>query len=217
MGFKVENLKMIYDINSENPTIALNGINLELNDTGFIGIIGPSGSGKSSLLYGMATLRNITSGNIYYNDTNLTLFKESEKATLRKRDFGFIFQKHLLIEYLTVIENVLVPINDNSKECIDKALELLRKLGIDNLANKRPHQLSGGQRQRVAIARALINDPKVIFGDELTAALDHKSAEIVMDLLSEYKDKSLIVVVTHDKSILKNADRIIEIWDGGIK
>ena len=109
-----------------------------------------------------------------------------------------------------------MPINSSKKEDKEKALNLLKRLEIDNLANKKPSKLSGGQRQRVAIARALINNPKVIFCDELTAALDHKSAEKVMDLLNEYKENSLIVVVTHDRSILKNADRIINVWDGEV-
>lgn len=117
---------------------------------------------------------------------------------------------------MTVMENVLTPINSDSKEDKVKALNILEKLKIGHLANKKPFQLSGGQRQRVAIARALINDPKVIFADELTAALDYESAKEVMDFLDEYKKNTLIIVVTHDPSILENADDIINIRDGAI-
>lgn len=217
MGYKIENLKVIYDIDKESPTIALNNINIDIESTGFIGIMGPSGSGKSSLLYAMAGLRKATSGNIYYNKDNICVMDKSSLAKLRKKEFGFIFQRHFLIDYMTVLENVLVPLNDDSKESREKAMDILSKLGIDNLANKKPTKLSGGQRQRVAIARGLINDPKVVFGDELTAALDHSSAEKVMDLLNSYKENMLIVIVTHDKSILKHADRIVNIWDGEIR
>lgn len=216
MSLRLQNVNIIYDIDKDVPTIAVNNVSLNLNESGFVGIMGPSGSGKSSLLYTMAGLKAPTSGSVYYNNKNLTLLGENELANLRKREFGFIFQRHYLIDYMTVLENVLVPINSCKKEDKDKALKLLKKLDMDHLANKRINKISGGQRQRVAIARALINDPKIIFADELTSALDHKSASKVMDLLCEYKDKSLIIVVTHDKSILKNADEIINIWDGEV-
>jgi putative ABC transport system ATP-binding protein len=216
MLFKIENLNLIYDIGKDVQTYALRDINLSLGENRLIGIMGPSGSGKSSLLYALAGLKIPTSGTITYGGR---LFKEmsvSESTELRRRDFGFIFQRHFLIDYMTVIDNVLTPVNDNSPKYIEKALSLLDKLGVKHLAYKKPHQLSGGQRQKVAIARALINDPKVIFGDEITAALDHSSASDVMKLLNEYKHNTLIIIVTHDASILEDADDVINIWDGSI-
>ncbi|MBZ9607044.1 ABC transporter ATP-binding protein [Clostridium estertheticum] len=216
MLFKVENLNLIYDIGKEVQTYALRNINLSLEENRLIGIMGPSGSGKSSLLYSLAGLKIPSSGIISYNNMKFNELSISRSTELRRKDFGFIFQRHFLIDYMSVIDNVLTPINDNSTRAKEKALGLLKKLGIEHLANKKPHQLSGGQRQKAAIARALINDPKVIFGDEITASLDHSSAREVMKLLDAYKNNALVIVVTHDASILENADDIINIWDGAV-
>lgn len=216
MLFKVENLNLIYDIGKEDQTYALRNINLSLEGKRLIGIMGPSGSGKSSLLYTLAGLKIPSSGTISYMDMKFKELSVSKNAQLRRANFGFVFQRHFLIDYMSVIDNVLTPINDNSTKAKEKAFGLLEKLGIKHLANKKPHQLSGGQRQKAAIARALINDPKVIFCDEITASLDHSSARDVMKLLDEYKNNALVIVVTHDASILGNADDIINIWDGQI-
>ena len=213
---KIDNLNLVYDIGKEVQTYALRNINLTLQGSRMIGIMGPSGSGKSSLLYVMSGLKVPTSGTVTYNNIEFSKISATKAAEIRLKKFGFIFQRHFLIDYMTVMENVLTPINSDRKEDKIKALNLLEKLKIGHLANKRPFQLSGGQRQRVAIARALINDPEVIFADELTAALDHQSAKEVMDFLDEYKKKALIIVVTHDPSILENADDIINIRDGAI-
>lgn len=214
--FKIHDANLVYDIGKEVQTYALKNINLTLSGNRMVGIMGPSGSGKSSLLYIMAGLKLPTSGKITYNDKNLGALAPKKAAELRLKEFGFIFQRHFLIDYMTVLENVLTPINSDSNANKVKALGLLDRLKIGHLANKRIFQLSGGQRQRVAIARALINDPKVIFADELTAALDHESAREVMAFLEEFKKKALIIVVTHDPSILENADDIINIRDGSI-
>lgn len=212
--FKIENVNLVYDIGKEVQTYALRNIDLALPDNGMLGIMGPSGSGKSSLLYVMAGLKVPTSGKVKYNNIDYSNLSPKQAADLRLSEFGFIFQRHFLIDYMTVLENVLTPINSDSKEDKAKAVKLLERLKIGHLVNKRPFQLSGGQRQRVAIARALINGPKVIFADELTAALDHESAKEVMEFLNEYKRESLIIVVTHDPSILEKADDIINIRDG---
>lgn len=178
--------------------------------------MGPSGSGKSSLLYALATLKEITSGSITYHGQEMTQFDAEKRAALRKQDFGFIFQRHFLIDYLTVLQNVLTPVNCTDCAWVERSYDLLKRLGIDHLAHKKPHELSVGQRQRVAIARALVSDPKVIFGDEITASLDHDSAADVMSLLHEYKKDRLVIIVTHDPTILEDADEIIHIWDGSI-
>jgi len=200
----------------EGGTTALQDIILSLDGKGLIGIQGPSGSGKSSLLYIMAGLKYPTSGNVFYGDTDLTTLSMSDLATLRRKDFGFIFQQHFLINYLTILENALVPLNINNKIVKKKAMGFLERLGIAEYAHKYPYQLSGGQRQRAAIVRALMNEPKVIFGDEPTAALDHESACEVMNLLTEYTNNTMVVIVTHDESLLKNADKLISITDGKI-
>ncbi len=212
--FELEDVNLVYDLGKEDVTYALRNINLKLDNKGLVGIIGPSGSGKSSMLYIMAGLKSSTSGKISYDGNTLNKMSIDAKARLRLSDFGFIFQRGFLIEYLTVLDNVLVPLNDKSLELKNKALDLFDKLGIAKLKNKKPYQLSGGQRQRVAIARALISDPKVVFADEPTAALDHKSAAEVMKVLSDYGKEKLVIVVTHDTSILKDASRVISIWDG---
>jgi putative ABC transport system ATP-binding protein len=216
MKYQLKNVNMIYDMKKDAQTVALKDVNLSLEGNRLIGILGPSGSGKSSLLYSMAGLRQPTSGRILYNNSDFTGMNSSALAALRRREFGFIFQHHFLINYMTVMENILVPLNLNTKPTRNKAMVMLERLNIGQLANKRPYQLSGGQRQRVAIVRALINNPKVIFGDEPTAALDHKSAREVMTLLEEYTKKAMVVIVTHDESILKNSGMIIRIWDGTI-
>lgn len=217
MVFKIENLNMVYDMEKEAQTYALKNINLNIDNNKMIGIMGPSGSGKSSLLYAMAGLKEPTSGKIIYNDYTMNDISRGKLAELRKKEFGFIFQRHFLIDYMTALENILTPINSDSSLHKEKAMDLMKKLGVEALANKKPSKLSGGQRQKIAIARALINDPKVIFGDELTAALDHSSADNVMNILNEYKNNALVIIVTHDKSILKNADSIINIWDGEVE
>jgi len=216
MKYQLENVNMIYDMKKDAQTFALKDVNLSIEGNRLIGILGPSGSGKSSLLYSMAGLRQPTSGQVLYNNIDFTGLNSSVLAALRRREFGFVFQRHFLINYMTVMENILVPLNLNTKSTRNKAMTMLERLGIGHLANKRPYQLSGGERQRAAIVRALINDPKVIFGDEPTAALDHKSAREVMNLLEEYTKSAMVIIVTHDESILKNAGTVIRIWDGTI-
>jgi putative ABC transport system ATP-binding protein len=216
MEFNIEKLNLIYDMDKAAQTIGLRDVNLALSGNRLVGILGPSGSGKSSLLYCMAGLRRQTSGNVSFEGHSYKDMSTAKLAALRRSDFGFVFQRHFLVEYMTILDNVLTPVNASSKKMRDKALNLLGRLGIEELANKKPHQLSGGQRQKAAIARALINEPKVIFGDEPTASLDHASAREVMKLLDEYKQNAMVLIVTHDESILDNADTIIRIWDGAI-
>jgi len=216
MIFKMENVNLVYDIGKETQTYALKDINLSLDGNRFIGIMGPSGSGKSSLLYAMAGFKIPTSGKVSYREIDYSKISPSKNAEMRTKDFGFIFQRHFLIDYMTVLENTLVPINDDSKEAKMKAISILDKLGLAHLTSKKPYQLSGGQRQRVAIARALIGDPKVIFADEPTAALDHSGAIEVMKFLENYKKDKMIIVVTHDPCILKNANYVINMLDGAI-
>lgn len=216
MIFKMESVNLVYDIGKEAQTYALKDINLSLDGNRFIGIMGPSGSGKSSLLYSMAGFKIPTAGKVYYEEIDYNKISPSEGAEIRRKNFGFIFQRHFLIDYMTVLENVLVPINDDSREAKIKAISILDKLGLAHLTSKRPYQLSGGQRQKVAIARALIGDPKVIFADEPTAALDHSSALEVMKFLEDYRKDKMIIVVTHDPCILQNANHVINMLDGAI-
>lgn len=215
--FDVKNITMIYDVDKENKMYALGGFDLSLPDKGLIGFIGPSGSGKSTLMYCLSTLKKPTAGEIVYNGRNLVHLKETEREHLRREEFGFVFQRHFLVPYMTAVDNVVVAAADNRRENRDRARQILRSLGLkDRELDKRPSRLSGGQRQRVAIGRAMINEPRVLFADEPTAALDHETAFSVMGVLREYAMEHLVLVITHDITILKDADHVIEIWDGMI-
>jgi len=213
--FQVKDLSMIYDMNTDSMTYALKEVSLTLPDKGLIGIIGPSGSGKSTLMYCLSTLKEPTEGSILYNGTELTAVTGSERERLRRNEFGFVFQKHYLVPYMSAIDNVMVAGVGLGAEIKEKASVLLTELGLSGKEfAKKPARLSGGQCQRAAIARAMINDPKVVFADEPTASLDHENAFNVMKMLKKYSDERLVLVITHDKSILGDADRVIEIWDG---
>lgn len=213
--FQIKNLSMIYDINSDDKMYALNGFDLSLPDTGLVGVIGPSGSGKSTLMYCMSTLKTPTEGSIIYNGQEITGLSNRQREKLRRNEFGFVFQKHYLVPYMTAMDNVIVAGKNNDKELKVKAAEYLLALGLkEREFIKRPSKLSGGQCQRVAIARSMINNPRVIFADEPTASLDHENAFNVMRIFKKYSGDRLVIVVTHDRTILTDADIIVEMWDG---
>jgi len=215
--FEIKNITMIYDMEKTEKVYALGGFDLNLPDKGLIGIIGPSGSGKSTLMYCLSTLKSPTDGSILYNGKELTKLKNSERENIRRNEFGFVFQRHFLVPYMSAVDNVTVAAATKGAEVIEQAKKLLSGFGLaEKEFNKRPAKLSGGQRQRAAIARAMINNPKVLFADEPTAALDHENAFAVMKILKEYSKDNLVLVITHDRSILSDADSIIEMWDGKI-
>lgn len=213
--FRIENVSMIYDVDSEDKMYALNGFSLELPDQGLVGIVGPSGSGKSTLMYVMSTLKSPTEGSIFYNDKDILQLSNSEREQMRRREFGFVFQKHYLVPYMNALDNVIVAATGEKKKVEQEARKYLEGLGLkEREFGKRPAKLSGGQCQRVAIARAMINNPRVVFADEPTASLDHENAFNVMRILKKYAEDKLVIVVTHDRSVLKDADLIVEMWDG---
>ena len=215
--FEVKNMSMIYDMDTDEKMYALNGVDLKLPDHGLVGIIGPSGSGKSTLMYCLSTLKRPTEGEITYNGKNLITLSNREREILRRQEFGFVFQKHYLVPYLSARDNVMVAALHNDDQIRAKAEEFLRSLGLkEREFGKKPSRLSGGQCQRVAIARAMINDPRVIFADEPTASLDHENAFHVMRILKDYSKERLVLVVTHDRSILSDVDLLVEMWDGTI-
>lgn len=215
--FDIKNITMIYDMEKTEKIYALGGFNLTLPDTGLIGLIGPSGSGKSTLMYCLSTLKKPTDGEIIYNGKNLTKLKDGERENLRRKEFGFVFQRHFLVPYMSALDNVTVAAAEGGRAVTGRAKELLYRFGLgEREFGKRPAKLSGGQRQRTAIARAMINEPRVLFADEPTAALDHENAFAVMDILSNYAKKNLVLIITHDRSILGAADGVIEMWDGKI-
>lgn len=196
---------------------AVRDISLEIPSQGFYGVMGPSGSGKSSLLYLLSGLKYPTTGRVLYLGTDIYKLSEKERVRLRREKFGFVFQYPYLINYLTVLENLLIaalPADSNSKE---RAEALLEKLHILHLAYSYPTHLSGGERQRLAVARAMMQEPKVLFADEPTAALDHTNGRAVMDLLVSYRDRGSVIVVTHDPFMLEGADRIFHLLDGRLE
>jgi putative ABC transport system ATP-binding protein len=163
---------------------------------------GPSGCGKSSLLYALSLLREASDGIIKYN--NEVVKSKRSKEDIRYNDFGFVFQQHYLISYLSVIENVCLRSNTKKED----AMRLLERVGMSKLLDKKIYQLSGGQKQRVAIARALVNNPTIIFADEPTASLDKDNAVQIYNLLQEVSKGKLLIMATHDKSLLKGKEKV---------
>ena len=200
--------------------MVLKGVDLQIQSSEFVSIVGQSGSGKSTLLYILSTLDSDFSGELLFNGQNIEQLSPNQIASLRNRDIGFVFQFHYLLPEFTVLENVSMPAYRLRKYREDvihqRAMERLDLLGLANQAHKKANQLSGGQQQRVAIARALINDPKVIFGDEPTGNLDSKNAELVFEIFRELvrKHHQTIVMVTHDSHLSARTDRTIILKDG---
>jgi len=200
----------------------VNGIDLSVNKGEFLAITGPSGSGKSSLLYLLGLLDAPTEGDVIICGQPTAKLTESERADIRLTRCGFVFQFHFLLPEFTSLQNVMLPMRAagkmSEKEMQERGLELLASLGLKNHAHKRPGQLSGGQRQRVAIARALSNSPEIIVADEPTGALDTSSTEQVFGILREIADQGrTVVVVTHDPALAARADRRAHIVDGRIQ
>ena len=208
---ELNGISLVYDDHGRQ-VFACRDIDLRVEDGEFLGILGPSGSGKSSLLYLMSGLKTPTSGEVVYQGQSMNRLGDADRANFRLRDFGFVFQHPFLIGYLSALENVMLAIPEEGHQ--EESLELLLKLGLQDHLHRLPHELSGGQRQRVCVARALLGRPKVVFADEPTAALDHKTGIGVMELLNENRGDGALVVVTHDPSMLAGADRVIEINDG---
>ncbi len=212
---EANNLSLIYR-NGEGATYAVNDVSVTINGGEFLGIVGPSGSGKSSLLYLLSGLKPASTGRISFDGHSYDELRNGKLIALRRERFGFIFQQHFLINYLTVLENIMVAAPVRDPGAWARAKELLAELGLDKMQNRHPWQLSIGQRQRVAIARALINNPAVVFADEPTASLDHATGYQVVDLLAHYRGHGSIVFVTHDPEMLSKADRVIRMRDGQV-
>ena len=215
---RVESLKKYYG-KEPNITKALNGISFQVVKGEFLGIMGSSGSGKTTLLNCLATIIKPTDGSIQMQEKDLGQLKGSQLADYRGKEIGYLFQNFELLDNLTAKENILLPLSLHKVDANESKvrLELLSQyLDISELLDKFPSQLSGGQRQRVAAARALILDPKIIFADEPTGALDSKNATILMQKLSEMNqvEETTILMVTHDSVAASFCNRILFIQDG---
>ena len=200
--------------------VALDNINLNIRSGEFLAIVGPSGSGKSTLLNMIGLLDTPTSGQITLKGTDVTKVSPNERARLRNKELGFVFQYHHLIpELFTALENVMMPLliaGEDKTVARDRAKALLDDVGLGDRLDNRPNQLSGGQNQRVAVARALVNRPSVVIGDELTGNLDTKSSNRIYELLRELNRKTnqTFILVTHDIVMAEKTDRILRIVDG---
>ena len=216
---RTENLTRIFRT-EEIETIALNGVNINVEDGEFVAIMGPSGCGKSTLLNILGLLDSPTEGKYWLNNEEVGHLKERERTAYRKGRIGFVFQNFNLIDELTVEENVdlqLKYLGVGKAERKERVLEILRKVKLSHRAKHYPHQLSGGQQQRVAIARAVVGKPSIILADEPTGNLDSKNGMEVMQLLSELNEEgTTIVMVTHSKHDATYASRIINLFDGQV-
>ncbi|MDB5571967.1 MAG: transporter ATP-binding protein [Hyphomicrobiales bacterium] len=214
-------------IDGEQPTTLVAGVDFAVMPGEFVAVTGPSGSGKSSLLYLLGLLDVPTTGEVLLDGAPTSALGEEERAALRLEALGFVFQFHFLLPEFTALDNVLLPMRAlgrlSEKDMQARAKSILASLGLSDHINKRPDQMSGGQRQRVAIARALANDPKVILADEPTGNLDTKSSAQVLGILRDLVRSSrlghgkAVVVVTHDLDLAAQADRRVHIVDGKIE
>lgn len=214
---QISNLKKVFHY-SDVYTVALGGINMEIDEGEFVAIMGPSGCGKTTLLNILGLLDNPSEGNYLLDGVEVSELKESQRTALRKGKVGFIFQSFNLIDELNVEQNVELPLKYmgvKPDERKTRVTETLRRLGIAHRAKHYPNELSGGQQQRVAIARAVICNPRLILADEPTGNLDSRNGKEVMDLLAELNDDgTTIVMVTHSQRDASYAHRIVNMLDG---
>ena len=217
---KIKNLNKVFG--KEIKTQVLFDLNLDIHEGEFLSLIGPSGSGKSTFLNILGALERPTSGQVIINDKDINLMNDKELAEFRNQYMGYIFQFHYLFPEFTAIENVLIPylIKDyrKTKAVMEKAEKLLAMVEVAGFEDKQITQLSGGQQQRVALALSLINDPKIILADEPTGSLDTLTSKSIMELMKKYNKESgtTFIIVTHDRNIAQNTERIIELVDGRI-
>jgi len=218
----IEARNLVRVIDGEVPTTLINGINLSVQPGEFVAITGPSGGGKSSLLYLLGLLDRPTAGGIFVEGRDTGKLNSDQLADLRLTHFGFVFQFHFLIEEFTALENVMMPMRRLGKlsdaAMQKRATELLQQFGLSEHLHKRPAQLSGGMRQRVAVARSLANAPRLVLADEPTGNLDTKNAEIVFNSFRDIvlHSGASVLMVTHDPELAAKADRRIVIVDGQI-
>lgn len=200
----------------------LKGIDLEINKSEIVSIVGPSGAGKTTLLQIMGTLDEPDAGMVEIDGTVVSRMKEKELSAFRNKNIGFVFQFHQLLPEFTALENVMIPAfiaGVSSKEANDRAVKILEFMGLADRASHKPNELSGGEKQRVAVARALINDPAVILADEPSGSLDTQNKEDLHQLFFDLRDRlgQTFVIVTHDEGLAKITDRTVHMVDGMIK
>ena len=213
-----KNLSKHYPTRSE-PLRILHDLNLELSAGENVAIVGPSGSGKSTLLHILGTLDTPSSGTVLFDGDNPFAMDEQTLADFRNKHIGFIFQEHHLLPQLSVFENILVPTLASGKPTavdIERAEELIERVGLTDRSHHRPAELSGGERERVAVARALINKPMLLLADEPTGNLDHDNAQQIGELLLDIQrqEQMILVVVTHSQELSQKLDQQLELSAG---
>lgn len=199
----------------------LNGISMEVNKGDFIAIMGPSGSGKSTLLYSISGMDEITGGSVWFDGENLSAMGEEERAQMRLKKMGFVFQNAQMLKTLTILDNIILPGLVAGEEDADtirnRAVDLMEQMGISQIADRDIRKVSGGQLQRASICRAMINNPEVLFMDEPTGALNSEATEQVLEILKKLNEQGVtIVMVTHDPKVASQTKKIVYIKDGMI-
>lgn len=213
-----KNVSKTYSNNGQKPVYAVKKANLVIEKGEFVAIIGPSGSGKSSLMNILGMLDRPSSGEYYFGNKEVTTLSEDDMAHIRNKKIGFVFQQFHLLPKTTALENVELPLlySDN-KNIRSTAMEALSRVGLSERASHRANELSGGQQQRVAIARALVNEPDIIFADEPTGNLDVSSGQEIIKIFKALNDDGkTIVLITHDPTIASYSKRTIRIYDGEV-
>lgn len=217
---EMQNVRREYSV-GDTKIYALRDVSFQIKQGEFVSIMGPSGSGKSTCMNMIGCLDKPSSGTVKIGGKETALMNENELAVLRNKTVGFVFQQYFLLPSMSVLENVMLPLRYAGiprAQRMQTATEALKKVGLENRMNHRPHELSGGQKQRVAIARATVTCPKIILADEPTGALDSETGRSVMHMFREINETgTTVVIVTHDPGIGKSADRCIKILDGLIQ
>ena len=217
---KLKGISKNYEISGEK-IVALDNIDIEIKEGEFVSIIGKSGSGKSTMLNVMSMLDGWDEGDYILDGENVSNLKGNEVAKIRNKKMGFVYQNFNLLPKLSAVENVALPLmysGDNNVDYMKKAKEYLELVGLGDKLDNKPTQLSGGQQQRVAIARALVNNPKILFADEPTGALDSRTSDDIVNLIKKvWKEQGItVIMVTHDDALAKEANRVIRVADGRI-
>ena len=217
MMLKAVNIKKNFDLDKTKLQI-LKGIDINIQGGEFVTIMGKSGSGKSTLLNILSTLDTPSEGEVYFEDVKIDNLSDDDSSKLRRESFGFVFQLPKMVKNLSILDNILLPslqYKKDRKSAIEAATNLMQKIGIEGIANKKISQVSGGQLQRAGICRALINNPKILFADEPTGALDSGTTKDVLNLFSTFhKEGKTIVMVTHDINVAAASQRVLFMKDG---
>jgi len=215
-----EQIAKSFQVGNDQHPVLMN-VSVAINQGEFIAIMGPSGCGKSTLLYALSGMDSIDHGQVIFDGMDLTALSDKELADLRRTKMGFVFQQPTFLKSLNILDNILLPAmrdqRKNVRALTERALQIMHKMGIADLAERDITQVSGGQLQRAGICRALISNPQIIFGDEPTGALNSTSAQEIMDLLAAInREGTTVMLVTHDPKIAARTERILFMSDGAI-